>query len=452
MVSNVTISKRFQGYVDDWDYKTYLSFGGYGSGKSYSTVVKIVLKLMQEKRTALVVRNVFETIKESCFSLFKEVIESMGMLSDITSMRSGKKSDGKIIVVQSPMEIRFPNGSRVIFKGMDNPEKIKSINNVSIVWVEECSEITQAAYMELLGRVRSSQHTIHFILTTNPVGKWNWVYNMFFVRTDEEGNETIIQDENEVYRRRTLVNTSNGVYYHHSTVDDNPFLGLQYKETLEEYKHIDLQMWLVARWGRFGTGGLRVLPNFCIAQNAKQFKNKVNSIGADYHFFGLDFGFEESFNALISCCVDDTNKDLYIYDEIYVNHITDDRFSHREDVRNVMQRAERCGKPIVCDSSEPKSIQYYRQEGFNMYACKKYAGRKLQDIKKMKRFRHIYCSPKCKNTIRELKDLTYAKDKQGTMKQDEFTIDSHTMDAIRYSLEHYMVADVKELKTNSYSG
>lgn len=356
MVSNVTISKRFQGYVDDWDYKTYLSFGGYGSGKSYSTVVKIVLKLMQEKRTALVVRNVFETIKESCFSLFKEVIESMGMLSDITSMRSGKKSDGKIIVVQSPMEIRFPNGSRVIFKGMDNPEKIKSINNVSIVWVEECSEITQAAYMELLGRVRSSQHTIHFILTTNPVGKWNWVYNMFFVRTDEEGNETIIQDENEVYRRRTLVNPSNGVYYHHSTVDDNPFLGMQYKDTLEEYKHIDLQMWLVARWGRFGTGGLRVLPNFCIAQNAKQFKDKVNSIGADYHFFGLDFGFEESFNALISCCVDDANKDLYIYDEIYVNHITDDRFSHREDVRAIAQRAERCNKPICADSAKIFSL------------------------------------------------------------------------------------------------
>lgn len=451
IISNVTVSRRFQSYVSDWDYRTYLLFGGYGSGKSYSTVVKIILKLMKEKRTCLVVRNVFETLKESCFSLFKEVIESMGMLSDISNSRTNKK-DSKIIVVQSPMEIRFPNGSRVIFKGLDNPEKIKSINNVSIVWIEECSEISQAAYMELLGRVRSSNRTLHFILTTNPVGKWNWVYNMFFVRTDNEGNEKVIQDEQEVYKRRTLVNASNGVYYHHSTVDDNPFLGSEYRQQLDEYKYIDLQAWLVARWGRFGTGGLRVLPNFVIARNARAFKNKVRSIGSSYHFFGLDFGFEESFNALISCCVDDAKKDLYIYDEVYVNHITDDRFAKREDVRRVAERAGRCEKPICADSAEPKTIQFYRQQGFNMYGCKKYIGSRLQNTKKIKRFNHIYCSPICKNTIRELKDLTYAKDKQGNMKQDEFNIDPHTFSAIWYALDTYTVADLKEVGSNSYAG
>lgn len=87
-----------------------------------------------------------------------------------------------------------------------------------------------------------------------------------------------------------------------------------------------------------------------------------------------------------------------------------------------------------------------------MYGCKKYIGSRLQNTKKLKRFNHIYCSPKCKNTIRELKDLTYAKDKQGTMKQDEFTIDPHTFSALWYALDTYTVADVKELKTNSYSG
>lgn len=87
-----------------------------------------------------------------------------------------------------------------------------------------------------------------------------------------------------------------------------------------------------------------------------------------------------------------------------------------------------------------------------MYGCKKYIGSRLQNTKKVKRFRKIVCSPRCKNTIRELKELTYAKDNQGVMKQDEFNIDPHTFSAIWYALDTYTVADVKEIKTNSKSG
>lgn len=101
---------------------------------------------------------------------------------------------------------------------------------------------------------------------------------------------------------------------------------------------------------------------------------------------------------------------------------------------------------------EPKTIQFYRQQGFNMYGCKKYIGSRLQNTKKVKRFKKIVCSPRCKNTIRELKELTYAKDNQGVMKQDEFNIDPHTFSAIWYALDTYTVADVKPIKTNSKAG
>lgn len=351
METNVEVSNRFASFITDWEYEQYLLFGGYGSGKSYHIALKIVLKLLEEKRTALVVRNVYDTIKESCFSLFKEIIEKMGMLSDETTSRR-RRSDGKIIAVQSPMEVRFPNGSRIIFKGMDNTEKIKSIHGVSIVWMEECSEIRYDAYMELLGRVREPGVTLHFILSCNPVGKENWVYNTFFVRTNDDGSETVIQDEEQVYRRRTLVNKKNGVYYHHSILDDNPFLPMSYVRRMNNLKYIDKSLWVVARWGRFGANGTRVLPNFVVAKDAKQFRNKVNSISSRFHFFGLDFGFEESFNALISCCVDDKNKILYIYDEVYINHITDDRFCNRQDVRKVASRAAMYKKPICADSAK----------------------------------------------------------------------------------------------------
>lgn len=448
---NMNVSNRFASFLTDWDYEQYLLLGGYGSGKSYHVATKIILKLIEEKRTALVTRQVRDTIKDSCFALFKEILSNMDLLSADTTNKT-RRTDNKVIAVSSPMEIRFPNGSRIIFKGLDNPEKIKSIHGVSIVWIEECSEIRYEAYTELLGRVREPNMSLHFILSCNPVGKENWVYNTFFTHTDEKGKEKVIQDEKEFYRRRTIINKKNGVYYHHSLPDDNPFLPASYIRRLDALKQTDKQLWVVARWGRFGANGTRVLPNFTVAKDAKQFKNKINSISAQYHFFGLDFGFEESYNALISCCVDDKNKILYIYDEVYMNHITDDRFSQRTDVRSVAERAGRCEKPICADSAEPKSIQYYRQQGFNMYGAKKYIGSRLQNTKKMKRFRKIVCSPKCKNTIRELKDLTYAKDSKGNAIYDEFNIDSHVMSSLWYALDTYTVADIKEIKPNTKVG
>lgn len=450
MQVQVKVSERFTSFLTDWDYEQYLCLGGYGSGKSYNIALKIVLKLLKEKRTALCARSVKETIKDSCFALFKEIIDKLGMLSNDDGTK--KRKDNKIVAVLSPMEIRFPNGSKIIFKGMDNPEKLKSLQGVSIVWLEECSEIMYDAYKELLGRVREPNVSLHFILSCNPVGKENWVYRTFFIRTDERGKETVIQDEETFYKRKTLVNKRNGVYYHHSLPDDNPFLPKSYLRRLDGLKDTDRHLWLVARWGRFGANGTRVLPQFTIARNAEQFVKKVHNISSDFHFFGLDFGFEESYNALISCCVDDKNKILYIYDEVYRNNITDDKFICLYGVQKTKQRAENCEKPIFADSAEPKAIQYYRQQGFEMYACKKYAGSRLQNTKKMKRFRKIVCSPKCKNTIRELKDLTYKKDRNGNVIYDEFNIDPHTFSALWYALDNYTVADLKEIKTNSKAG
>lgn len=450
---NINVSPRFLNYVTDWDYEQYLLIGGYGSGKSDNTALKICLKLMEEQRTALVFREVFETMRESCFELFKTVLRRLNYLSDETSKKA-RARDGKAIAVNSPMEIRFPNGSRIIFKGLDKTEKVKSIHGVSIVWIEEASEIKQSAFVEILGRIREPGKTLHFILTSNPIGRENWLYSYFFTRTDKNGNEKVIQDEEELYARRTLINTNlnrknGGVYYHHSVPDDNPFLPKSYIARLDEYKETDKQVWLVGRYGRFGASGMRVLPKFTVAKNAKKFKEKVNNIPSKFHFFGLDFGFEESFNALVSCCVDDKEKVLYIYDEVYMNQITDDRFSQRDDVRRVAHRASMCHKPICADSAEPKTIQYYRQQGFNMFGAKKYPGSRLQNTKKIKRFKKIVCSPKCKNTIKELKYLTYKKDSKGNAIYDEFNIDPHTFSALWYALDGYTVADIKELKTNT---
>jgi phage terminase large subunit len=107
---------------------------------------------------------------------------------------------------------------------------------------------------------------------------------------------------------------------------------------------------------------------------------------------------------------------------------------------------------ITADSEDPKAIKYYKQMGFNMRGCKKWAGSRLSNTRKIKRFYRIVCSPHCINTIRELKELTYKMDSKGNIIYDQFNIDPHTFSAIWYALDKYNVADVKAKKFNSRKG
>lgn len=447
------VAERFADFVFDWYYETYLLIGGYGSGKSYHVALKIILKLLEEKRKALVIREVYDTITESCYDLFKEILSDMDLLTTDDDRREFKT---KVRAKKAPMEFVFPNGSRIIFKGMDKPEKVKSLNGVSIVWFEECSEIKYEGYKEMLGRIRTPDVSMHFILSCNPVGKENWVYRHFFVSIDELGNERVILDDEVLYAKRTLI--KNGVYYHHSLMDDNPYLPDAYRKRLEEIKDYDYPLYRVARWGRFGPNGTRVLPQFTVAKDAKKFTESVKSLGPENQYFGFDFGFEESYNAVISMSVDLKNGILYIWDEIYMNHVTDDKFATIDEMLKLKDKingykAQGYNKTIVADNEDPKAISYYRQNGYQIRGCRnKFAGSRLSNTRKIKRFKKIICSPKCKNTIRELKDLTYLKKPNGDTVYDEFNIDPHSFSAIWYALDTVTVADIKNKDFNSKTG
>lgn len=445
---------HFEEFVFDWDYETYLLLGGYGSGKSYQIAFKIILKLFEEKRKVLVVRQVFDTIKESCYSLFCEILDDMELLTEDRYIF--KKKPNKVLACKSPLGFKFPNGSEIIFKGLDNTEKVKSINGVSIVWIEECSEIRFSAYEELQGRIRTPKLSMHFILSCNPVGFENWVYRHFFVQLDDKGNETIIVNPDELYEKRCLVR--NGIYYHHSVPTDNPWLPWQYLKRLDRIKNYDRQLYGVARWGKFGAAGTRVLPQIKVAENPKVFKRHIDELGPENMYFGFDFGFEESFNAVVCMSLDTKKSVLYVWDEIYRNQITDDKFAQLPKMQKLKERIEyynRQGynKTIVADNEDPKAISYYRQSGFTIRGCRnKFAGSRLSNTRKIKRIESIVISPKCQNTIRELRWLTYKKDAKGNVIYDEFNIDPHTFSAIWYALDMVTIADFKGREYYSKAG
>lgn len=410
------VNPRFRDFLFDWSQKFYFLVGGYGSSKSYHVALKLILKLLQEKRTALVVREVYDTHRDSTFSLLEEIITDLGL-------------DHKIRCVSSPMQIRFPNGSKIIFKGMDKPAKLKSINNVSIVWVEECSEVKYDGFKELLGRLRHPTLKLHMILSTNPVSKGNWSYKHFF---KDDANQFFVLDDDELYKKKTII--KNNTYYHHSTADDNLFLPESYIEQLEDLKSHDPDLYRIARKGRFGVNGKLVLPQFEVMEHEKVM-NAIRAIDRPILKNGMDFGFVDSYNALVRMAIDHNQKILYIYWQYYKNDTTDDKTA--EDLKDLKRVL------IKADSAEPKTIRFFRQQGFRMKAAKKFQGSRLQYTKKVKRFKKIICSDQCPDVIRELKDLTFAVDKDGNVIEDEFNIDPHTFSAIWYGLDDYEVSSLK---------
>ena len=452
--AKMEVAPAFYDYLFDWDYKTYVNIGGYGSAKSYHTGIKLILKALSEKRKILVVREVFDTIQDSCYDLLCEILDALGIYTDDAS--EWRRNQELVLCQRSPLKIKFHNGSSFIFKGMDKPAKLKSINGVSIVWLEECSEIKYDGYKELLGRLRTPGVSIHFILTCNPVGKENWVYRHFFRRIDDDGNETVVLDEERLYEKKTIV--KGNVYYMHTVPDDNIFLPKEYIKTLDEIREYDVPLWRVARLGRFGANGTRVLPQLVVAKSPAAFKKSIELLGDANKYYGMDFGFEESYNAVISVAVDTVHSILYVYDEIYINHVTDDKMANLPEMQKLKDKIEEMNqhgynKTIVADNEDPKAISYYRQCGYQMRACRnKFAGSRLSNTRKIKRFKKIIVSPKCKNTIRELVDLTYKKDAKGNVIYDQFNIDPHTFSAIWYALDIVTVADVKEKKFNSKAG
>ncbi|PIC72521.1 PBSX family phage terminase large subunit [Sporosarcina sp. P17b] len=412
------VNPHFDNFLFDWEQKFQFLVGGYGSSKSYHAALKIILKLIVEKRTALVIREVYDTHRDSTFSLLSEIVEELG-LSD------------RIRCVTSPMQIRFPNGSKIIFKGMDRPEKLKSINNVSLIWLEECSEVKYAGFKELLGRLRHPSLKLHMILSTNPVGEDNWTYLHFFI---DKINKRYVLDDKSLYKQRTMV--VGDTYYHHSTADDNLFLPDSYIEQLEEMKEYDPDLHRIARKGRFGVNGKRVLPQFQIMQH-EQVMQAIQTVNKPLHRVGMDFGFVTSFNAVLRMVVDLEKHYLYIYWEYYKRGIDDVQLF------DDLKEFEVSGERIVADSAEPKTIYYLKKQGLNIKGAHKFPGSRLANTKKMKRFKKIICSDRCENAIHEMENLVYATDKLGNIIPDEFGIDPHTFEAIWYGLDGYEVTDIK---------
>lgn len=392
---NINPSKVFNRHIYDhlFDYDTFteVHYGGASSGKSHGVFQKIVIKALKDwkkPRKILVLRKVGATVRDSVFADVQATLSYFGILNMCK-------------INMSAFRIELPNGAEFIFKGMDNPEKIKSIKGISDVVMEEASEFTLDDYTQLTLRLRDKAHKQKQIyLMFNPVSKANWVYNAFFVKKPK-----------------------NTVVYQ-TTYKDNRFLDAVTRENIEELANRNEAYYKIYALGEFATLDKLVFPKYTKALLNKDDLRQITS------YFGLDYGFINDPSAFMHVKIDDDHKKLYVVEEYVKKGLTNDKIA--ESITALGYAKE----PIRADSAEKKSNQELRNLGIGrVIDVKKGAGSVMQGIQYLLQYEWIV-DERCVKTIEELENYTWKKDK-ATNEYINEPVDSynHCLDAIRYAIQ-----------------
>ena len=234
------------------DSRWVISYGGAGSAKSYSTAQKILTRILtEENHRFLVVRKVARTLRVSVFQLFKDVISNEGLYNSFKI----NKSDMTITYI--------PNNSELLFFGLDDIEKLKSIQGITSIWIEEASETDKGDILELNRRLRG--HTPYYkqiILTFNPISHLHWLKEHFFDNPASSAS---------IYKTAYL---------------DNSFIDDEYKAEIEDMKNYDVQQYNIYALGEWG-----VLNTNIIYHNYDFLKHTTSLTVDDFEVLhcGIDF-------------------------------------------------------------------------------------------------------------------------------------------------------------------
>ena len=396
------------GYNKFWHFKGRYRVckGSRASKKSTTTALNIIKRMMEyPDANTLVVRKVFRTLKDSCFTQLKWAIHRLGV-------------DAHWEVKESPLEMTYrPTGQKIYFRGLDDPLKVTSITvehgYLCWCWIEEAYEISNEKDFDMLdesirGAIPPETGLFKQItLTFNPWNEHHWIKARFFDRPDPQ----------------VLALTTN--YLCNEWLDAADLL------VFETMKKNNPRRYRVAGLGDWGIVDGLIFENWEEQVFSVEEIRKVPGIKSA---FGLDFGYTNDPAALFCGLVDKATKTIWVFDEIYKTGMSN------ENIADAVKRAGYAKERIRADCAEPKSIDRLYTLGL-IHIRESRKGRDsvnngidyLQDY-------HIIIHPKCVNFITEISNYTWDTDTK-TGKRLNIPIDdfNHLMDAMRYALEDILV-------------
>ena len=391
-------NKVYLPYVQD-NTRHQIFFGGASSGKSVFLAQRSVLDALAG-RNYLVLRNVARTVRGSCWN---EVVKAINSMPEIAPMFSISKSEMLITCLN--------NGCQIMFGGLDNVEKIKSITPahgaLTDIWVEEATEVARDDVKQLEKRLRGeSKHPKRLTLSFNPLYKEHWIYTQYFGDWDEG--------------KRKL--KAKGLSILKTTYLDNRFLTKDDRLALQNEK--DPYYRNVYTLGNWGVLGDVVFRNWRV-DDLSAFR-----VSADMLLHGLDFGFSSDPAAAIKVHYDKAHRRIYVLDELYERGLTNSQLA--------VALKDFCGNHyITCDSSEPKSIAELRGYGIRSMPAKKGPDSVVHGIQWLQGH-EIIVHKECQHVKNELLLYQWKKDKDGVSMRVPEDNNNHTIDALRYACEGEM--------------
>lgn len=398
-----------KGYKSIWNFKGRYRVikGSRASKKSKTIALWIIYNMMKYKEAnTLVVRKVFRTLKDSCYSDLIWAIKRLNVNTywDYTS---------------NPLVITYKKtGQQILFRGLDDPLKITSISvsqgKLCWCWLEEAYEILNESDFDMIDEsIRGIVEPPLFkqlTITMNPWNEKHWVKKRFFDTPNDDFKFACT-----------------------TTYKCNEWLDSADKKMFENMKIKNPRRYQVAGLGNWGISEGLVYENWQeLDFNYKDIlNNRINAKAV----FGLDFGYTNDPTAFFCGILDIETKELFVFDELYKSRM------QNTDIYNEISYLGFSKEIITADSAEPKSIDQLR--GLGLYRIK--AAKKGKDsinngIQFLQGFK-IYVHPKCVKFMLEISNYSWNKDKFGKTLNKPIDDFNHLMDAMRYAIEDYVTGE-----------
>ena len=369
-ISKKIFSPHFYPYLFDYSHRWNIFMGGAGSGKSHFVIQKLIIKACQSKRKVCMCRRYGTTINNSIWDLTKQMLRQLKLLDQCS-------------VNKSERSITLPNGSMIIMLGLDDEEKLLSINGVTDFFIEEIFEVPQEVVDQIDLRLRAKAPNLQIYGCFNPISPHHWLHD--FCEGDKQPAD---------------------LFYDRSNYKDNPFLPQSYVDSLESLKTRNPNKYRIFAEGNWGTdldGLVFKHINFINSHDID-----VNAMLKDKSWqvrCGMDIG-ELDPTAIAVSLFNERTQALYLIKEFYQRGATLDEMY--EAIINLGIQKQK----IYVDSASPQVISYLKSKGINAQPCIKGAGSVEARISYLQNLDIYVLVDSCPNAQIEFENFVYLKDKK----------------------------------------
>jgi phage terminase large subunit len=397
----------------NWKGKYYFCKGGRGSGKSKHEFLRAVLGVMMYPDVnILVMRKTAATLEGSCIQDVKWACRRLG----VTHLWKH--------TVAPPRSIYVPTGQVIRYRGLDDPEKVKSIavETGFLCWNiwEEISEVKDFnAFLDVVNSIRGIPDDYDGTAFEQIRGIFNptnvfWLKEFAFDRCDPDH-----ESYDPEFAKTCMVLTT--------TVEDNPFVSEDYKQSLRDLKFLSPKRYGPHYLGDWGELGDLIYENYEVSNFDIMDIRKAYPKGELIN--GLDFGYTVP-TALIQCYFDQKTRQVWIYDEVYESEMTIEQLADKMIQKNIKYSR------IIADSEDPRAITELYGYGFRkILPAVKGQHSVINGIQYMQEWK-IIIHLKCQNTIKEIMKYVWQVDKETGKPIDKpIDKDDHAMNAMMYAGE-----------------